>query len=55
MRLQHKNTGRIFTFVKSFPTQFTNVEYTELLNEMTGKRECYTTAWIISYFEIIEN
>ena len=55
MRLQHKNTGRLFTFVKSFTPQFTNVEYTELLNEKTGKSECYTTAGIIAYFKIIEN
>ena len=55
MRLQHKNTGRLFTFIKSFTPQFTNVEYTELLNEKTGKSECYRTAGIIAYFEIIEN
>ena len=55
MKLRHKNTGRLFTFVKTFTPQFTTVEYTELLNEKTGKSECYTTSGIIAYFEIIEN
>ena len=55
MKLQHKNTGRIFTFVRSFVPQFTNTEYTELINEKTGEKERYTTAGVIAFFEIIEN
>ena len=55
MRLKHKNTGRLFTFVRSFIPQFTNTEYTELINEKTGEKECYSTAGVVAYFEIIEN
>ena len=55
MKLKHKNTGRLFTFVRSFVPQFTNIEYTELINEKTGAKECYSTAGVIAYFEIIEN
>ena len=55
MKLKHKNTGRIFTFVRYFVPQFTNMEYTELTNEKTGARECYPTAGVVAYFETIEN
>ena len=54
MKLKHKNTGRLFTFVRSFVPQFTNTEYTELINEKTGAKECYPTAGVVAYFEIIE-
>ena len=54
MKLKHKNTGRLFTFVRSFVPQFTNMEYTELINEKTGTTECYPTAGVAAYFEIIE-
>lgn len=55
MKLQHKNTGRVYTFVRSFVPQFTNTEYMEMINEKTGAIENYTTAGVIYYFEIIEN
>ena len=55
MKLQHKNTGRVYTFVRSFVPQFTNTEYTELINEKTGVCEIYITAGVIAYFEIIED
>ena len=55
MKLKHKNSGRLFTFVRSFVPQFTNMEYTELINEKTGARECYPTAGVVAYFETIEN
>ena len=55
MKLRHKNTGRLFTFVETFVPQFTNIEYTVLTNENTGARECYPTAGVVAYFETIEN
>ena len=55
MKLQHKNTGRIYTFVRSFVPQFTNTEYMEMINEKTGAKESYPTAGIKAFFEIIEN
>ena len=55
MKLRHKNSGRVFTFVRSFVPQFTNTEYMELINEKTGAIEFYRTAGAITYFEIIEN
>ena len=54
MKLKHKTTGRLFTFVRSFVPQFTNTEYTELLNEKTGAKECYPIAGVRAYFEIVE-
>ena len=55
MKLKHKTTGRLFTFVRYFVPQFTNIEYTVLKNEKTGARECYPSAGVIAYFEKIEN
>ena len=54
MKLQHKNSGRIFTFVRSFVPQFTNTEYMELINEKTGTKEFYPKAGVKAFFEIIE-
>ena len=54
MKLQHKKTGRIFTFVRSFVPQFTNTRYIELINEKTGETERYTAAGVMVYFEKIE-
>ena len=55
MKLRHKNTGRLFTFVRSFVPLLSNTEYIELINEKTGEKECYSTAGVVVYFEIIEN
>ena len=55
MKLRHKNTGRIYTFVRSFIPQFTDTEYIELINEKTGEKESYVTAGVIAFFEVIEN
>ena len=55
MKLQHKNTGRVYAFVRSFVPQFTNTEYVEMINEKTGAKENYTTAGVFAYFEIIED
>ena len=55
MKLKHKTTGRLFTFVGTFVPQFTEIEYTVLTNEKTGARECYPTAGVLAYFETIEN
>ena len=54
MKLKHKTTGRMFTFVRSFVPQFTNVEYTELTNEKTGCNECYPSKGVTAYFEVVE-
>lgn len=54
MKLKHKSSGRLFTFVGTFIPQFTNIEYTVLINEKTGAKECYSTSGVVAYFEIIE-
>ena len=54
MKLRHKNTGRIYTFVRSFIPQFTNTKYIELINEKTGEIERYTATGVMAYFEKIE-